>query len=914
MGKIPLLPPRAALLAGLLFLGAGNLPAQVPSGPTGAPLSKSMVPRFKTSDPFVAHSDHSFYFKENLTNALLRFTTAPDFKVNDPVCLNDLGYIYFYFGEYGEAAAQFKKALALNPAYTAAAVNLGVASHKVGEDDLALRYLGQVRDSDPARGEALYDLGLIQYERGNYPQAVGYLEEASKVVGSDPKVWNNLGCAYFQVKDFPLAFQAFKTSVANGASFYHAYYNEAVASLLSGNYEEAVEATNRAVRLSPSNPDAYNLLGLAFLFNQNYLRASVALAKAIQMRNNDAGYFNNLGRAQLGLGHYKDAEKMLKRALLFQPDLKPALWNMGDLELRQGRIKQALAHYLNVEGWDEAQGNAVFHYNFGVAYYKDKDPKDARLHWEKARQLDPDYLEPLYGLAVLAHEGKDNETALSLAQQGEVQEPQSSRWPLLVGDLQKALGHPEDSLASFEKARQMGQKDPKLLAKIESLKNDRSASGDQASGTGAAPSPQESWEGMHQLAEKALRTGDLEVGRTLARTETGQWPQDPRSWEDLSRVEEADGKKEEALAGMERALRLAPDNAHYLEECGKLAFEAGKYQVASRYFGLAVKAPGGSWEGALGLGSCSFKLNLYDEAILYWQKGAQEFPDHPEFLYDLGRAHYQKGQVSQAMLYYQKALRMRPVYPEVLTNWAAIDLDADRLDAAEQKLKKSLSQDPRTAETYFNLGTLELKRGYFTDALKYYQQGLEVDPNDANGYYCQGVAFLKLGQWARAQSLLEKTLEKDPNHADALYNLGKVAVEMDDYGSAQRYFDLSLKAKPGQGDAYFGMGLVQFHEGHYKDAQLQFVKAQNDYQVGHEALYYLGRTEEKLGDAASAEAFYRQSLERHPSFGLAHLTLGDLLRSNGRMLEARQEYQKASLQREYPEIAKAADAKLSEMP
>ncbi|HTC21285.1 MAG TPA: tetratricopeptide repeat protein, partial [bacterium] len=129
----------------------------------------------------------------------------------------------------------------------------------------------------------------------------------------------------------------------------------------------------------------------------------------------------------------------------------------------------------------------------------------------------------------------------------------------------------------------------------------------------------------------------------------------------------------------------------------------------------------------------------------------------------------------------------------------------------------------------------------------------------------------------------------------------------------QKYFEESLKYKPGQEDAYFGMGLVQYHQGQYKEAQLYFVKAQNGFKVAHEALYYLGLTEEKLGDPDSAEAFYRQSIQLSPGFGLTHLALGDLLKQKNRLLEARVEYQKAALEKEYPGVAKAAEDRLAQL-
>jgi len=886
-------------------VGTDNSPKSV------SPLTTESLPKVKTADPFLAHSHHSFYFKDTLASVLLKYSTSPDFNAKDPVCLNDLGYIYYYFGEFADAATQFKKALDLNPAFADAYVNLGVTAYKTGDSDLAQQYLSKAYQMDSSRGEAAYDLGLLAFEKSDFSRAAGFFEEASQTLSQDPKVWNNLGCAYFQQKSYTQAYQDFKAAVDKGAAFYHAYYNLAVASVLSGNYEGAVEDTQKAVELAPSNADAQNLLGLAYLFNQSYLKASVSLAHAIELDPRNAGYFNNLGRAQLGLGRIKEAEKALKQALLYQPDLRPALWNMGDLKLRQGKYQEALQLYVNVGDWEAAKESPVFQYNWGVAYYKTGDKENARLLWEKARGMDSQYMEPLYGLAVLYEDQKDYGKAADLLRQGQALEPQSSRWARLEGDLDMARGKSPEALAAYEKAKEMGQKDADLFAHIEQLKSTNEA----PVSTTTASQPEETSDeaGFHSQILHLQDMGNLDEALALARKATDQWGSKPEAWEDLSDVYLKMDRKPQALEAMEKAQRLSPQDGHYLEECGHIAYLNDKFEIAEHYFGEAAQTPSATWQTSLGMGSCYFRQNLFTEAIAYWEKGAAAYPKQPEFDYNLGRAHYQKGEFPQATYYYKKALELKPVYPEALTNLAALEMDQDNLGAAGQNLKRSLAIDPQLAETYFNLGNLEMKTARFDDAMKYYQLGLQINPDDAQGYYCQGVACLQQGQWVKAETFLEKTLEKDPFHADALYNLGKVAVELNDYSTARKYFEESLKYKPGQDDAYFGIGLVYYHQQQYKDAQLYFVKAQSSFKVAHEAAFYLGQTEEKLGDDGSAEAFYRQAIQLKPNFGMPHLALGDLLKGKGRLMEARMEYQKAAIQQEFPEVAKVAETRLAQL-
>jgi len=224
-----------------------------------SPVTKEALPKVKTNDLIAVHRDHNFYFQDTLARSLMRYTTSLGFSPADPASLNDLGYIYYYFGEYPDAEAQFKKALEINPAFVDAEINLGLTAYKSSRLQEALQYLNKAYQMDSSRGDAAYNLGLLTFEQGDFSRAAGFFEEASKTLANDPKVWNNLGCSYFKEKNYSQAYQSFKTSVDKGAAFYHAYYNLALASVVSGNYTEAVVNTQKAVQLSPENADAHNL-------------------------------------------------------------------------------------------------------------------------------------------------------------------------------------------------------------------------------------------------------------------------------------------------------------------------------------------------------------------------------------------------------------------------------------------------------------------------------------------------------------------------------------------------------------------------------------------------------------------------------------------------------------------------------
>lgn len=291
----------------LILWAAGPCLGQIQgdNGQSTAPaLSPGGTPKVKAAESEGTHSSRLYYFQDNLESALMKYTSQAEFNAKDPLSLNDLGFLYYYFGQYGEAEAQFQKVLDINPAYTDSLVNWGVCAHMTGDDATALKLLGRAHDQDPQKGEASYDLGILAYDSGDYSKAQGFFDEASRLLPNDPRIWNNLGCAYFQLKNMDAATNAFRKSISAGSALYRSYYNLALASVLSNQAEQSIEDAKQALKLSPADADAANVLGLAYLLDGDYTKASVALIQALKGDPNNAGYLNNLGRAQMGLGHY----------------------------------------------------------------------------------------------------------------------------------------------------------------------------------------------------------------------------------------------------------------------------------------------------------------------------------------------------------------------------------------------------------------------------------------------------------------------------------------------------------------------------------------------------------------------------------------------------------------------------------
>lgn len=146
-----------------------------------------------------------------------------------------------------------KEALRLNPGYAAAAFELGNAYYDGHEYEQAVVWLARVPEDDPSAGEATFQLGMSEYNRGNLDRAYAAF--------------------YSLVTRLPLTV---------------VYNNLGVVDARRGRRTAAQEYFSKAVAADPSNADYRFNLGLAMFKNGDNAGAAKQLREGLQLRPNDA--------------------------------------------------------------------------------------------------------------------------------------------------------------------------------------------------------------------------------------------------------------------------------------------------------------------------------------------------------------------------------------------------------------------------------------------------------------------------------------------------------------------------------------------------------------------------------------------------------------------------------------------------
>lgn len=150
-------------------------------------------------------------------------------------------------GHLREAAAQYDRALAIDPNRPKLIHHLAVVHDRMGEYKSARELYAKAKALKPANTEIDIDLAFSHYLSGEYDESIRLGKE---LVGAHPgqvRAWNNLGLALAQKGELEAAREAF----GHGSSPSQSECNLAFVLLSRGDFDKAADCYRKALELEP---------------------------------------------------------------------------------------------------------------------------------------------------------------------------------------------------------------------------------------------------------------------------------------------------------------------------------------------------------------------------------------------------------------------------------------------------------------------------------------------------------------------------------------------------------------------------------------------------------------------------------------------------------------------------------------
>jgi tetratricopeptide (TPR) repeat protein len=344
-----------------------------------------------------------------LTQAAQSLETALEMDSDNPQVHYDLGVLYSKLGDDKRSIKLLSKAASLldqsgHDSLKASALNLlGASYFKAKNLDAAYRSWSRSAALRPGNIDARINLAIIEMERNQLDRAIKSLEEILKIGGDRPKILSNLGSAHFRKGNYKeaiaylnraLTISSRQTSRGDLSAFdgvqpSEMYRNMAQAYLKMGQVEGAITSIDAACHLNPS-AGCYRQLGQLHLNTQNWDKAIGAFRKALGYEKKDVDVYGILGTVYTEKRDYKMAIAAFKEGLKYTNDrnqISNLKKNIGTVYLRAKDYEQALKALKDAvsKNWE----NIEAHVALAHVYLGKNQPTQAEDSLKRALQLDP---------------------------------------------------------------------------------------------------------------------------------------------------------------------------------------------------------------------------------------------------------------------------------------------------------------------------------------------------------------------------------------------------------------------------------------------------------------------------------------------------------------------------------------------
>jgi protein O-GlcNAc transferase len=299
---------------------------------------------------------------------------------------------------------------------------------------------------------------------------------------------------------------------------------------------------------------------------------------------------------------------------------------------------------------------------------------------------------------------------------------------------------------------------------------------------------------LFDTAVQLHRAGDLAQAERLYRRVLDQTPNHSDAMFLLSGLALQSGRREQAAALLERAVRIAPNNPFYLSSLGQVYRSLGRTREAVPMLLMAVARKPDFAEAVFNLalafeeqGDSNAALTCYaharalDASLAGWAgkpaaidrtqpeqvRSAESGMSPAELLGALAETLRLGGHADDANVWYRMALKLNPRMPNAHTALGAIHADAGRFDEAIADFRRALELDEHFHAARGLLATALDETGRTEEAQAMYREAVARCPADAAAH---SVLLFNMPFWpgVTASDILAEAQSWNSRHARAL--------------------------------------------------------------------------------------------------------------------------------------------------
>ena len=320
--------------------------------------------------------------------------------VSDAEFYNLKGMTLYKQNKNSEALAAFEKALSMDGRNATARYYRAAIFDRMNQPDQSLAAYRETVAIAPEYAPAWFDMGVTQYNKGDYANAEKSYKEAVRI---DPDYYQahfNLASTYRQLERFPEANAEYKLAEVGIKDNPDLYSEWGYCLGKTNEWDKSVARLEQARKLSPNAVDDTNV-GWGYYNsaqvdkrNKNDAEANAKLQKsktslqaAVQKDPKLGAAYMNLGSTNNALGDFEAAVAALNVALSLHSDWVIAMNQLGLGYRGLNNLSAAIQQFNRVVTLDG--NNVAGLFNLGSAQYASGDKKGAKKTQERLKKLNP---------------------------------------------------------------------------------------------------------------------------------------------------------------------------------------------------------------------------------------------------------------------------------------------------------------------------------------------------------------------------------------------------------------------------------------------------------------------------------------------------------------------------------------------
>ena len=707
-------------------------------------------------------------------------------------------------GDRAGAKKALQDAVAANGRLMPARFSLIRLHTEANEFEAAGRELEQARKVAPRDVRVAYYDAALALRQGNTERARQQIQQVLKFIPDHPPSLLLAGSIELQANQLPQAEGHLRRLVARQPANVRARAMLATVQLRMGEPARARDTLQPVVEKSmPQDPQLLLIAGETYLANGDVQRASAFYQAASKGGQTPAvAAKTRLGQIALASGRGDEGFRELEAASELDAGQYQADLAIIAGHLRRGELDKAMSA---VQGLEKKQPkNPLTFQMYGLAYLAKHDVPAARKSFERALELQANYLPAARNLGILDLAEKRPEDARKRFEAMIAKDPRNDQIYLALAEFQVRTGIENKVVA--ETLQRAVDSNPQSVAARESLINFHLANKDVKAALTAA-----------QAAVAAMPSDPRILGLTAtvleAAGDTNQaierlnklaslQPQAPGPLLRLAALYLGQKQVDKAVETLRRAQKLVPAGQSVVPQLVQVYLAAQRPEDALKEVRELQKR-----EPKLAIGyALESEIYLSQRKLAEAERALREAlkvePKADIVAVRLHEVLVAGGKSGEASFHAKKWLAENPKNVTMRLYLAERELAAKNLKASAALYREVLAVDENNALALNNLGWISGELGD-VNALDYAAHAVRLAPNDASVLDTYGMLLLKKGEVDKALLVMERVRKLAPARNDLRLHYAMVLIKAGRKDDARRELEALQAVKesfPGKGE------------------------------------------------------------------------------------------------------------------